>query len=71
MSKGLEALERLTEIHNYDDVKECYDIIEKELKALEVIKKKKKIIQNHFAGIDIIVQSLTQEELDSFKEELL
>lgn len=39
MNKGLEALEKLTKIHNHNDFKECYKIIEKELKALEIIKK--------------------------------
>ena len=41
MSKGLEALTRLRndECIVLEQYNECYDIIEKELKALEIIKK--------------------------------
>lgn len=39
MSKGLERLERIKDGNgiSYKDLMECFDIIEKELKALEVI----------------------------------
>ena len=36
MNNGLEALERLTKIHSHNDFVECYNIIEKDLKTLEV-----------------------------------
>lgn len=36
MSKELEALERLTRIHNFVEFKECYSLIETALKRLEM-----------------------------------
>lgn len=49
MNEGLEALERLTKIHNHNDFKECYKIIEKELKEYEQYK----AIEQEL-GIDLI-----------------
>lgn len=44
MNKGLEALERLTKIHNHNEFNECYEIIETTLKkidkAINLIKEK-------------------------------
>lgn len=46
MSKGLEALERLENEECYTDYeyRMAYDVIRKELKALEIIKKHLKIV---------------------------
>ena len=49
MNKGLEALEKLTKIHNHDDFKECHKIIENELKEHEQHKAIEKDL-----GIDLI-----------------
>ena len=42
----LEALERLTKIHNHDEFKECYNIIENALKEYELMKNAKIIVPN-------------------------
>ena len=88
MTKGLEALEKLKnrpclstdwskkEI-NYDYNKEEYDAIEKELKALEIIKEKKvnvKWLLNSYSCDDYnnwYDIHLTEEEYDLLKEVLL
>ena len=66
MSKGLEALERLTKIHNHNDFKECYKIIEKDLKALEIIKSKKWLVDTilgYCAGCDSVNGTATYDLL--------
>ena len=61
MSKGLELLEQIKlDMHFWE---EKIKIIEKELKALEIIKNKECI----FKGL----QDVTQEEFDLLKEVLL
>ena len=42
----LEALERLTKIHNHDEFKECYNIVENALKEYELMKNVKIIVPN-------------------------
>ena len=42
----LEALERLTKIHNHDEFKECYNIVENALKEYELMKNAKIIVPN-------------------------
>ena len=82
MSKGLLELEELKEngacsfaygtiTFSYLAFTQRAEIIEKELKALDVIKNKEKIIQEHLTGTDIIVVSLTKEEYELLKEVLL
>ena len=75
----LEALERLTKIHNYDVFKECYEVIEKSLKALEIIKAKGVYPQRvlmyknniNFYNAEVSKdRQLTQEEFDLLKEVL-
>lgn len=62
MSKGLKALERLKPLieANFKHWKQDVGYIEKELKALEIIKNKECI----FKGL----QDVTQEEYDLLKE---
>ena len=77
MSKELEALERLTRIHNHDEFMECYDIIENGLKALEIIKETlsfekedffyEKIYDTYF----FIGNKVSKEKYDLLKEVLL
>ena len=80
MSKGLEALKRIrqetcpaTYMQDFDK-NECCDIIEKELKALEIIKKSvvemsnTKVLMGDYYQV---VLALDQKEYDLLKEVLL
>ena len=88
MSEGLEALKDIREIftcHDFDFIEKC-DIIEKELKALEIIKEKKVNVsllfntKNHWDYNDYICRAqiylqsnskcITQEEYNLLKEVL-
>ena len=83
--KGLEALEKIRQFHKDWKLlfnKKELDIIEKELKALEIIKKKRvdiKDLINEFDWSDGLTSynertnhiPLTQEEYDLLKEVLL
>ena len=75
MSKGLEALKRITLkdfILNNDSCLKDIKIIEKELKALEIIKEKKVDVAIFFEdGCARHREKLTQEEYDLLKEVLL
>ena len=62
MSKGLEALENIALNHNRMGNEKDFDIIEKELKALEIIKNRQCI----FYGLKYV----SQEEYDLLKEVL-
>lgn len=81
---GLEALERVKTLLDYQIVSEDISIIEKELKALEIIKKKMvdmNLLVETFTypknglkaynGYKINGYNLTQEEYDLLKEVLL
>ena len=67
MSKGLEALEKLKEDECYTikDFNECYTAIEKELKALEIIRRN--------CDVDNIIAFCVnnEKERDLLKEVLL
>ena len=67
MTKGLEALGRITGTQNLTmyEQDQCLKTIEKELKALEIIKK--------FVNIDMLMfkGEIEQEEYDLLKEILL
>ena len=72
--KGLQALEKLRQnnkdnSHMFDD--ELLDTIEKELKALEIIKNKFKMVERMYDTKFVINVPLTQEERDLLKEVLL
>ena len=73
MSKGLEALTRLRNdecivLEQYD---ECYDTIEKELKALEIIKKHK-LLNYIFKNKKCAnMYHLLEEETELLKEVML
>ena len=54
MSKELEALERLTKIHTYNEFKECYEIIKKSLPP-KVLEKKGHPAKQVFQAIRIEV----------------
>ena len=79
MSKELEALERIRS-HNYHELskRECLNIIEKELKALEIIKEKEVNVFIFLHSGDLETyndmvednRKLTQEEFDLLKEVL-
>ena len=87
MNKGLEALEDLYEYTspyiNVEDIDEghantCYQVIQKELKALEIIKRIVKIVDysdHTIANGNLIIlqggEIKTQEEHDLLKEVLL
>lgn len=85
MSKGLEALERLNSIVAYDEneelipIDEDLSIIEKELKALEIIKNKKVDVKYLYYRAEFNVEkyndnyleTLTKEECALLKEALL
>ena len=88
MSKGLEALEDLYEYTspyiNVEDIDEshantCYQVIQKELKAFEIIKEKEVNVFIFLHSGDLETyndmvednRKLTQEEYDLLKEVLL
>lgn len=87
MSKGLEALEYLKENKrrhwlDNDNSSECLDIVEKELKALEIIKEKEVTILHfktcvEWRGLTMYnlnkdrYRELTEEEWELLKEVLL
>ena len=91
MSKGLEALERIVELAKYDvdlsydfkDLQNDKDIIEKELKALEIIKNKglnvaylkswlaKSTYEEYQEEHKGTIYEITKEEYDLLKEVLL
>ena len=60
MSKGLETLERLENDECYTDYeyRMAYDIIRKELKALE-------IIRNKWVNIEVLIQSKTLDDYNT------
>lgn len=67
MSKGLEALKRIKSGKlelTFEQFYELFDIVEKELKALEILKKHEMVRYIEWFG-------LTKEECDLLKEVLL
>ena len=70
MNKGLEALERIKDGNgiSYKDLMECFDIIEKELKALELIKKCFYVVKSSGA---ILQTDYGYEHEEELKEVLL
>lgn len=84
MSKGLEALNKIAYCYGYD---ENIEILNKSLKALEIIKKKKVDtlllfrcfeLENLYGyshlemyNQELYTQNITQEEYDLLREELL
>ena len=88
MSKGLEALNYLLEkqdnLEKYGasgsisvlKQRKCLNIIEKELKALEIIKKYPFVVNldfrlNYNEQVDLVKEHIDQEEYDLLKEVLL
>lgn len=76
MSKGLEALEKITnyKCNSMSEKIECKEIIEKELKVLEIIKEKVKIeFNDHYFGFAnnyyIIVNNGALNPIKATKEE--
>ncbi len=78
MSKGLEALEKVNHPTCEADI-ECFDIIEKSLKALEIIKEKIVLVDvlfdtdtlEDYNDFKSKQEQLTQEEYDLLKEVML
>ena len=79
----LQALEKLTKIHDHDEFNECYNIIETTIKALEIIKRREINIHALLLGLkrfdapyfyNMLVADkyqMTQEEYDILKGVLL
>ena len=67
--KPLQALERLTKIHTHDEFKECYDIIETALKAVEIIKENC-FLKEHMGDVCLVSKRYItdKQKIDLLKE---
>lgn len=64
MSKGLEALKELqTKQLSLNEIYKRFELIEKELKVIEIIRK-------HFNGLEILTAAMTDKEWKLLKEVL-
>ena len=71
MSKGLEALDYITNddyVYNEEDYLYSKDIIEKELQALEIIKKKQ-VNLRYFSVGDLVLYNSLEHTIELTKDE--